>query len=66
MLSRASLRLLKRGQAVQTFEILGRFVHSYVASDECILKPGEVYSFTDTGICFERLVYKQEFATLIL
>ena len=50
----------RRSPISQTLPVFTRFVHSYVSSDECILKPGEVYSFTDnkdsvydTNYCIE-------------
>lgn len=52
MLSRTSTLLLKRVPLIQTLEVFRRSVHSYVSSDECILKPGESYSITETGILY--------------
>ena len=49
MLARGALLLSKRIPAVLPYQQAVRFAHSYVASDECVLKAGEVYSFTDTG-----------------
>ena len=50
MLSRTSFLVLHRIPALCASELMRRSVHTYVAADECILKQGEVYSTTATGI----------------
>lgn len=41
--------LLKSACRLQEAAVFRAFTHSYVSSDECILKKGESYHVTETG-----------------
>ena len=35
---------------IQSFQVIRGFSNSFLSADDCVLKKGEVYKFTDTGI----------------
>ena len=61
MLCRASCLLSRVPLAPFVAAVVGkRFMHTYVAADECILKKDEVYQFTDTGRWWLGSFYRKE------
>lgn len=45
--TRLFLGLLPKAQSLQ---VIRGFSNSFLSADDCVLKKGEVYKFTDTGI----------------
>ena len=65
MLCRASCFLSKVPLAPFAAVAAGRrFIHNYVAADECILKKDEVYQFTETGRRWVASIHRKECAIL--